>query len=411
MWSSGSFSWPLRQIQSLLSVFFLIFIGLVALSFPRYLNRYVFVALLFGFSCVAWKLSDDIFPDHFVHANVLRFLIMFTSHVFYVVCTRPTLSGEENPHDALVQTSDSPWYRGYKLLFNARGVGTRWELRNLYPTQTPSAANEKVKAKELEKTKSVKKPYWSAIAIRLFRALLNYLIFCLYYDFIDLRAHMIISTSDFSPVRETIIRRLFMEPSSVTPRDILIRTWMAVDKTIPEYLWLSSYHHVTAAFFVATGLDTDDEWPSIFGPVSVAYTVRGYWGIFWHQIIYKSFNGYATIILNSIGIRNKTIARRLLSNALVFALSAVMHGAVSWKLGNKCAWGRSLGYWMLQPIAFILEGFVQALWARCRSQISPNKYAQGAVTLFERTVGYIWVFAWFFWCVPKRIYPLQHCKV
>lgn len=407
----STFSLPRRQAQSLLSVSFLILVGLVALSFPRYLNRYVLVTLLLGSSCIAWHLSYDFFPDDFVQANVLRFLIMFTSHIFYILCTRPTLSGEGHPHDALEKIGGSPWYRGYKLLFNPRGVGTRWELRNLYPTQTPFAANGGEKGRCLGKQKSSIKPYWSAIAAQLSRALLNYILLCLYYEFVDLNAHMILSQSDFSPVQETIIRRLFAETSPITPRELIIRNWIALDKTIPEYLWLSSYHNITAALFISVGLDTDNEWPPIFGPISTAYTVRRYWGLFWHRIIYRSFSAYATVVSDLLGLRRGNITRRLFNNALVFALSGIMHGTVSWGLGNRCAWGRSLGYWMLQPVAFVLEGFVQAAWERCRGQMHLNKSGQRAVLVFERIVGYTWVHAWFCWCVPKRIYPLGHCEV
>lgn len=411
MWADSPYSGAYCQAQSLLSVSFLILVGLTALSFPRYLNQHVLVALLLGSSCVAWHLSDDFFPDDFVQANLLRFLIMFPSHIFYVLCARPALSGEDSPHNALRQIRGRPWYRGYKLLFNPRGVGTRWELSNLYPTRTASASKEEEKGKEVGKTKNGVKRYWSVIATRLFRAFLNYVLLCLYYEFVDLTAHMIISTSDFSPVRETLLRRLFAETSSITPRELLIRAWMALDKTVPEYLWLSSYHDIAAAFFIATGLDTDDEWPPIFGAVSVAYTVRGYWGLFWHRIIYRSFSGYATFISNSLGLRRGTMTRRLFDNAVVFALSGIMHGAVSWGLGNRCAWNRSLGYWMLQPVAFLLEGLVQAGWTGCRGKMQLSKMGQRVVKVFERAVGYAWVFAWFFWCVPKRIYPLQRCGV
>ena len=410
MWVESVFSLPRRQVQSLLSVSFLILVGLIALSFPRYLNHYVLISILLGFSCIAWHLSYDFFPDDFVQANVLRFLIMFFSHIFFILYTRPTLFGEEHPHNALEKIEGGSWYRGYKLLFNPRGVGTRWELQNLYPTQTSFIAKKEQEKKHLGQKRSIR-PYWFAIAAQISRALLNYILLCLYYEFVDLSTHMTILQSDFSPVQETIIRRLFTETSSITSREIIIRNWIALDKTIPEYLWLSSYHNIAAALFISVGLDTDSDWPPIFGPISTAYTVRRYWGLFWHRIIYRSFSAYATVILNSVGLRRGTVTRRLFNNALVFAISGIMHGTVSWGLGNRCAWGRSLGYWMLQPVAFVLEGYVQAMWARCRGRMNLNESEQRAVLVFERMIGYTWVHAWFCWCVPKRIYPLGHCEV
>ena len=133
------------------------------------------------------------------------------------------------------------------------------------------------------------------------------------------------------------------------------------------------------------------------------------WSMWWHRLIYRSFNSHAEFLLRPLGLRKGTTLYRTLAAFLVFGMSAVMHAMVTWKYGNQCAWGRSMIYWILHPVAFILEGVVQASWyglkRRFRIRIS------GLVDVFERLVGYVWVCAFLVWVAPKHNWPLRSCEV
>lgn len=121
----------------------------------------------------------------------------------------------------------------------------------------------------------------------------------------------------------------------------------------------------------------------------------------------RLFSAHATVALQWIEIRNYNLQTRFLKNWIVFAMSAVMHELVDWKLYPRCAYSRSLSWWLMQPMAFILEGVVGHCW---RSSLARKGVSRSrAIMIFERVAGYCWVFAWMFWSVPKRAYPLIQC--
>lgn len=338
-------------------------------------------------------------------------------HCVSLICSNRFWQDRFSLHNALQNPPSTPWLRGYKLLFNSRGIGTSWELPYLWDSFRHSKPSEKprtVKPKETKKTTSVPWGKWSSIAVRCGYLALNFFILCLYYEYLDLAIHLRVGTSDFAPEKESIVRRALRQYTGhthgnpITRRELVVRIWTVFDLIIPDYLILSAYHDFFAIMFIATGLDDFWEWPPLFGPISEAYTVRRYWSIFWHRLIYKTFNAHASRILSIFGQRKRTLTSRLLQNFLVFAFSAVMHGAVSWKLGAQCAFDRHLLFWLLQPVPFVIEGLVASFWKRWRLYLL-QIFSTSTIAAFERLVGYVWVFAWFFWCAPKGRLPMLSC--
>lgn len=90
-------------------------------------------------------------------------------------------------------TKENAWMGGYKLVFNARGVGTWWEVPYLWPGQKstaewtkPSDISAKENAKEKAKEKSSKprlasREKWAGVSFRVGYLLLNFLLICCYY--------------------------------------------------------------------------------------------------------------------------------------------------------------------------------------------------------------------------------------
>jgi len=66
-------------------------------------------------------------------------------------------------------------------------------------------------------------------------------------------------------------------------------------------------------------------------------------------------------------------------------------------------------YWLLQPVAFVLEGVVQYYWGKLRRR-RLGWVRAGVLAAFERTVGYAWVVAWLVWESPKRSFGLRNCN-
>jgi hypothetical protein len=231
--------------------------------------------------------------------------------------------------------------------------------------------------------------------------LLNFVLLTLYNEFFDVLGYLeALDQADLAREKEGIVSRMFSSTSSITQRELVVRLGVAANSVIPTYLWGSSYHDFWAVLLIGSGLDEDWEWPPLFRTFADAYSMRRYWGIFWHRLIYRAFSAHAYALSSWFGLPKRGLATRLVCNMLVFAFSAVWHGAVSWQLGNRCAWNRSLMFWLWQPASFVVEGLVQAGWRR----LCKTRYIA-----FERVVGYLWVMVWLFWSTPKRLYPLTIC--
>lgn len=155
------------------------------------------------------------------------------------------------------------------------------------------------------------------------------------------------------------------------------------------------------------GLDETWEWPPIFSSILEMYSVRRYWGRFWHMIIYKSFSAHSATILWYCGMREKTAVSRFTRDASVFALSAAMHGAADWRMNPMCLLSRSHIFWFFQPVAFAAEGLMQHLWEKYTYR--GGEASSKATPAVERVVGHLWAFAFMYWCMPKRLYPSLKC--
>ena len=243
---------------------------------------------------------------------------------------------------------------------------------------------------------------------------LNYTLMSLYYEFRVSATFGSFTAADVSPEKEVILRRaikqFFTKDTLTTPitgREITIRAFLAANKFIPDYLTLSAFHDFMAIIFIASGVDQSWEWPPLFGSLTHAYTMRGFWSRFWHRAIYKPFNFHASTFTRLLGIPQGTSFSRILNNCLVFVLSMIMHGIVLQVHGSSRAWGRgTLVFWGVQPLSFILEGVVQSQWKQLKKS-SLWWMDQTIMSIFERVIGYVWVAAWLMWITPKSVFGLM----
>jgi hypothetical protein len=234
-------------------------------------------------------------------------------------------------------------------------------------------------------------------------------------DVLDPRELFDINKSDYLPHKTSIVRRLVkqytgsLSSDPVAGREFLVRAYEVSNETIADYLVLSAYHDFFAIIFIAVGLDQSWEWPPLFGQITQVYSMRRFWSLFWHRLVYRSFHSHSIKISSWFGVEQRTLSSRFINNFLVFFLSGLMHGLVLRQFGVECAWRGSMEHYLLQPVAFMLEGVVQHYWGRFRrnklSRIQPS-----VLSALERIVGYTWVLVWLIWEAPMRNFTLIHCN-
>jgi hypothetical protein len=197
--------WSMR-VAALPLFWFAFLIGtcLVIVSFPRRLNRWNAVSILIIPACGAFQTGKDLGPDDTFNDIYLRFIIILTSHITYLSfkdaspgsVSDSVSNGSGIRADfrdkGLVRKSgknNEALISGYKLLFNARGVGTSWEVPYLWhgPKSTAELANPVDQDEKRREQKASSKPglpsrgKWGGVGVRAGYLLLNFLLLCCYY--------------------------------------------------------------------------------------------------------------------------------------------------------------------------------------------------------------------------------------
>lgn len=231
---------------------------------------------------------------------------------------------------------------------------------------------------------------------------------------------MPIGMNEFDPHHQVYFRRLLLpssqevngyEHDAVTLRETLLRTAFVAYWTFSAVAMLDGAHAALSLLSVSIlGFDTPAEWPPIFGPLTQAWSMRRFWGKFWHQIIRRTYTNYGELVSRRIlGLRKGSALDKLIVIFAIFFLSGVSHGVVSWRL-RDCAWRGDVWWFCLNfgvGLAEVLVlGVVRALF-KSLGREHWVKRVQGGV--LGRFIGYIWVFGFMFWSVPKWQYPKVYC--
>ncbi|KAF2001055.1 hypothetical protein P154DRAFT_402868, partial [Amniculicola lignicola CBS 123094] len=172
--------------------------------------------------------------------------------------------------------------------------------------------------------------------------------------------------------------------------------------SIISMLHFELYHSVFALLFVGLGLDAHHTWSlALFGSIKDAWSVRRYWGKYWHKYVYYSFSAHVRAVTRGwMCLQKGCIATRLLENTLVFTVSGLMHSMVSYVEfeGRRDVW--SIAFWFTaQMLPIVLETLAQKLWTAVLGRASISR-ASRQVRIFERIIGYLWVLSWFMWSIP-----------
>lgn len=212
-----------------------------------------------------------------------------------------------------------------------------------------------------------------------------------------------INIHDFAPDKQGLL-------PSLTPRDLGLRAITSVHWIWATYFGITSAHDIFAAISVALlRWNEPSGWPRLFGPISEAYSLRRFWGVFWHRLHVKPFAAYAPSFLDNPRDQSHRTTRKALHSLWIFILSAGCHVVVNYATIRRDTSKQELTFFLYNWVVCFFEtvlcrtvtgtwldlstnGSISALWAR-------------------RILGYVWVLAFFFCTVPAWRYPLVYDAV
>jgi hypothetical protein len=208
--------------------------------------------------------------------------------------------------------------------------------------------------------------------------------------------------SDFSPTRQVFLRRLLLDTGSITVRETGIRACLAV-----RWIWIAVYeieaaHAFLAIVFVAVlRFDTAEEWPPLFGNITEAYNLRPFWGRFWHRIANRSYTNFGRLVSRrGFGLKPSSTGDKIMRIFVVFLISGLAHSLVSWCGGDK-------RHYMLDTYFFLLNflgGGIEVTLPKLLDMTLGSKNRAHMIPM-SRSIGYCWMFCFFFCVVPKWQFP------
>ncbi|OTB18159.1 hypothetical protein K445DRAFT_9127 [Daldinia sp. EC12] len=166
---------------------------------------------------------------------------------------------------------------------------------------------------------------------------------------------------DFSPAREPIIRRLIYD--TVSLHDLSIRAFISTIWIFDSVSQLEISHALVGVLFVAIlRVDEPHEWPPLFGSPLKAYTLRRFWGRFWHRL-FASAEVWARVIVDQKALLRLPISVKKIFVAFsIFTMSGVAHALVGWRIGDSALERDVLFFWY-NFLAVCFEIIVSKCWS------------------------------------------------
>ncbi|KAF9884912.1 hypothetical protein FE257_000903 [Aspergillus nanangensis] len=194
--------------------------------------------------------------------------------------------------------------------------------------------------------------------------------------------------------------RLLSRLQQISGDELMIRLKALLGFWVGTYYSIRAMHRILAIVGVITGTKDVHRWPAIFGPLSKTYTLRQFWGIFWHQTLRQKSGSPAYYITYSVlGLRKRTTIARYLHLLLTFIISGIIH-LLAEEYPCGIDWDRSgtMRFFVTQAFGILLEDLMQTGFAFGGSHQSHSCW-------WSKEVGWVWVALFIFWSSPSHFYP------
>lgn len=376
-------------------------LGVIALNSAQIYRPALLVGLI-GCAFLSFRQISDASFGVWGCEIFAMFVIIYISHISCVLCVEKYVLPKKPG-----VTFD--WVGGYKMLFNARWLGTSRQAPDIKASAKIASDTENEQRREeyaRDPSKKFRAMFRSPRAIFLRNRVISFvgtLIFEKIYSYSYLvlapKYGMQMDMMDFLPTKETYFRRL----GEVTLRETVMRAWIVTFFLFYSICLYNTIHDALAFIFVGTGFDNPEDWPPLFGDIREATSIRNFWGKFWHRLVYRSYTSYGILISKHIfRLPKSSFIGKLFINFFVFTMSGAVHALAIWQLGYSCGAWVELRFYIFNFFGVILETAAMAAYNKVTGGYKLNNTV-------SKTIGYTWVFMFLFTVLPKSQYPKVFC--
>ncbi|KAM0717896.1 hypothetical protein Q7P37_006228 [Cladosporium fusiforme] len=226
-----------------------------------------------------------------------------------------------------------------------------------------------------------------------------------------------ISPSDVNEAQRALLRPLWQslisgqdlgEVVQLAPRAMLIRAHTSVVWILESVIFLDGANAALAIIFVCiVRVDGTADWPALFGSLTAVTSMTRFWSRFWHQLATRPYgNCGRTMTQQLLGSGpDKSIAGKLMTAGVVFALSGCSHALVTWQAGLR-DWHLEIGWFMLNFCACAFEKLVLSILQKVAKRNGfAARWREFEQSPVAKVIGGMWVFSFLCWSVPKWQYP------
>ncbi|CAI6342065.1 unnamed protein product [Periconia digitata] len=185
--------------------------------------------------------------------------------------------------------------------------------------------------------------------------------------------------------------------TAISAEDMIIRVVVTLVGWTSIYCVLQMTYCTLSIVAVATHLTGVEVWPPIMGSFSDIYSIRRFWGCFWHQTFRQRIGSPAYFLTyNIFRLRRGGLTGRYLNLFLSWIISGALHVAEEYGAGVDLGQSGSMRFFCTQAAGIVLEDAVGAVFRR---------FTVPRQRRWTKFVGYVWFACWMIWSSPAWLYP------
>ncbi|KAL8672926.1 MAG: hypothetical protein Q9168_002632 [Polycauliona sp. 1 TL-2023] len=288
---------------------------------------------------------------------------------------------DKHQSQKLADDSASRLRFGFHFSLQSRFVGTGWPVKNI-----PAFDGAR--------------PGWIPTKAEFLQTAIPKWIF--YVLVLDLAGNFNSSGDDsttFSSERVPLFSRL----ARVHMDEITARLASTLGFWIFQYIVIEVVYGAIAITAILSGLSAVKAWPPMFGSIRESYSLRQFWGCFYHQLVRRGCGSIAhAATYRLLQLQRGGFLGRYLFILLTFAVSGAFHTCSDVSQGIRLGQSGAIRFFCMQTLGILIEDGMQASW-----QSPPGEPGTRRPSLLIRMMGYMWVVLWLVWTTPSWTYPMM----
>jgi hypothetical protein len=191
-----------------------------------------------------------------------------------------------------------------------------------------------------------------------------------------------------SPRNEQLFTRL----GEVSAEEAMFRFFASFGFWLNTFCVIQLINSLFSLMYLVLHIYPVEMLPPIWGCLSDAYSIRRFWGNFWHQTLRRHLTSLSEFIVHKVLHMPKGSLARYCKLILCFFISGALHFPADRALGISAQESNVITYFLTTALVIMCEDGIQHI-------------SQGLGGNWRRYIGYAWVVFYMYLMTPSWGYP------